>query len=144
MRTLNTDNTIRLLNKILEYELAGVIKYTQFSLIVTGPYRSTIVQFLQEQASESLTHAQSVGEILTGLDAVPAIGQLNFTQRQLTLKEILEESAEHEQQALNLYKELLTEVEGASVYLEEFVRGQIGQEELHHIELRKMLRDFSQ
>ncbi|MBC7515869.1 MAG: bacterioferritin, partial [Alkalinema sp. FL-bin-369] len=34
-------------------------------------------------------------------------------------------------------------VEGCSVYLEEYARGMIGQEELHGMELRKMLRDFT-
>ena len=40
-------------------------------------------------------------------------------------------------------KELLTKVEGESVYLEEYTRDLIGQEEQHQLELRKMLKDFS-
>ncbi len=42
-----------------------------------------------------------------------------------------------------MYKNLLDTLEDASVYLEEFARTQIGQEELHNIEIKKMLRDFS-
>ncbi|MGK0264981.1 MAG: bacterioferritin, partial [Planctomycetota bacterium] len=30
-----------------------------------------------------------------------------------------------------------------SIYLEEFARGQIGQEELHVIEMNKLLRDYT-
>ena len=45
--------------------------------------------------------------------------------------------------ALNLYKKLLTKVEGEAVYLEEYTRDLIGQEEQHQLELRKMLKDFS-
>ena len=45
--------------------------------------------------------------------------------------------------ALDLYKELLTIVEGSSIYLEEYTRNLIGQEEQHQLELRKMLKDFS-
>jgi bacterioferritin len=37
---------------------------------------------------------------------------------------------------------LLEAVEGSSVYLEEYARTMIGQEELHGMELKKMLRDF--
>ena len=39
-----------------------------------------------------------------------------------SIKDILEESLEHEMHALNLYKKLLTKVEGESVYLEEYTR----------------------
>ena len=45
--------------------------------------------------------------------------------------------------ALSLYKDLLQEVEGSSVYLEEYARGLIGEEEQHQLELKKMLKDFS-
>ena len=45
--------------------------------------------------------------------------------------------------ALDLYKELLKIVEGSSIYLEEYTRNLIGQEEQHQLELRKMLKDFS-
>ena len=60
-----------------------------------------------------------------------------------SIEDILNESLQHEQGALSLYVELLDIVEDASVYLEEFVRTKIGEEELHVIELRKMLRDYS-
>ena len=60
-----------------------------------------------------------------------------------SIKDILEESLEHELHALSLYKKLLSMVEGASIYLEEYTRNLIGQEEQHQLELRKMLKDFS-
>ena len=44
---------------------------------------------------------------------------------------------------LNIYKDLLAIVEGESVYLEEYTRGLIGEEEQHQLELKKMLKDFS-
>ena len=59
------------------------------------------------------------------------------------IEAVLTESLNHEIHALNLYKDLLGVVENASIYLEEFVRSMIGTEELHCIELRKMLRDYS-
>ena len=144
MHDLNIDKTCALLNSIMECELAGVVRYTHYSIMVSGPYRIPIVDFMEEQANESLVHAQQVGEILTGLNGHPTqkIAPIEESH-QHSIKAILQESLEHELRALNLYKELLTEVENASIYLEEFARTMIGQEELHTMELKKMLRDFS-
>ena len=141
---MNTNKINNILNEIMEYELAGVVRYTHYSLMVTGPYRLPIVDFLKEQANESLQHAQQAGELLTGLDGHPSqkITKIEETHKH-SIKDILEESLAHEVHALNLYKNLLDIVEGESVYLEEYTRGLIGQEEAHQLELRKMLKDFS-
>jgi len=144
MHDLNTEKTCSILNSIMEYELAGVVRYTHYSIMVSGPYRIPIVQFMQAQANESLQHAQQAGEILTGLDGHPSqkIASIEETH-QHSIKAILQESLEHELHALSLYKKLLEEVQDASIYLEEFARTMIGQEELHTMELKKMLRDYS-
>ena len=141
---IDTKEVTDLLNEIMEYELAGVVRYTHYSLMVTGPHRLPIVDFLKEQANESLMHAQQAGEILTGLDGHPSqkIAVIEETHNH-SIRDILEESLEHELQALNLYRQLLKKVEGSSVYLEEYTRGLIGQEEQHQLELKKMLKDFS-
>ena len=106
--------------------------------MVSGPYRIPIVDFMKAQANESLVHAQQVGEILTGLNGHPTqkIAPIEESH-QHSIKAILQESLEHELRALNLYKELLKEVEDASIYLEEFARTMIGQEELHTMELKR-------
>ena len=141
---MNMNKINEILNEIMEYELAGVVRYTHYSLMVTGPYRLPIVEFLKEQANESLMHAQQAGELLTGLDGHPSqkIAKIEETHKH-SIKDILEESLAHEIHALNLYKNLLEIVEDESVYLEEYTRGLIGQEEAHQLELRKMLKDFS-
>ena len=128
----------------MEYELAGVVRYTHSSMMVSGPYRLPIVTFLKEQAAESLMHAQLAGEKIAGLDGHPSqkIAKIQETNRH-TIKDILEESLEHELHALSLYKKLLTSVENKSVYLEEYARSQIGEEEQHSLELKIMLKDFS-
>lgn len=144
MKDLDLNKTIELLNNIMEFELAGVVRYTHYSLMVIGPNRIPIVNFFKAQASESLLHAQQVGEIITGLEGHPSqkISPIEETYKH-SVQDILQESLNHEKKALDLYKELLDTVENASVYLEEFARGQIGQEEMHSIEIKKMLRDFS-
>ena len=144
MRELDTEKAIALLNSIMEFELAGVVRYTHYSLMVTGPNRIPIVDFFKMQATESLTHAQQVGEILTGLEGHPSLKIASMEETfQHSVKNILEESLNHEKRALDLYKLLLETVSDASVYLEEFARTMIGTEELHNIEIKKMLRDFS-
>lgn len=144
MEELNHDKVCEILNAIMEYELAGVVRYTHSSLMVSGPNRIPIVEFLQGQATESLTHAQQAGELLTGLGGHPSqkIAKIEESNRH-SIEDILQESLDHEIHALNLYKELLNCVVDASVYLEEYARTMIGQEEQHSIELRKMLKDYS-
>ncbi|NJL60595.1 MAG: bacterioferritin [Methylacidiphilales bacterium] len=143
MQELDQKKAIDLLNTIMEFELAGVVRYTHYSLMVTGPNRIPIVTFFKAQASESLLHAQQAGEILTGLDGHPSlkIAAMEETYNH-AVKDILEESLSHEKKALSLYKDLLSVVNNASIYLEEFARTMIGQEEMHNLELKKMLRDF--
>jgi bacterioferritin len=144
MKDLDTPSTIALLNNIMEFELAGVVRYTHYSLMVTGPNRIPIVDFFKAQANESLLHAQEAGEIITGLEGHPSqrIAGIEETN-QHSVQDLLRESLNHEQTALNLYKELLSMVENASIYLEEYTRTKIGQEEMHNLEIKKMLRDFS-
>lgn len=144
MKELDLKKTIALLNTIMEFELAGVVRYTHYSLMIIGPNRIPIVNFFKAQASESLLHAQQVGEIITGLEGHPSqkIAPIEETY-QHSVQDVLQESLNHEKKALDLYKDLLDVVEDASIYLEEFARGQIGQEEMHNIEIKKMMRDFS-
>jgi bacterioferritin len=144
MRKLNVEKTVSILNTILEQELAGVVRYTHFALLVSGPNRIPIVDFMKAQANESLVHAQQVGEILTGLEGNPSFRVTIEETRQHSIRALLAESLKHEQQAVGLYKDLLETVEDASIYLEEFARSMIGQEELHQIELTKMLRDYGE
>ena len=144
MEELNQDKDCNILNEIMEYELAGVVRYTHSSLMVSGPNRIPIVEFLQAQANESLTHAQQAGELLTGLDGHPSqkIAKIEESN-QHSIEAILQESLEHEKHALSLYKKLLGNVENVSIYLEEYARTLIGQEEQHSLELKKMLKDYS-
>jgi bacterioferritin len=144
MQDLDQEKAIDVLRSIMEVELAGVVRYTHYALMVTGPNRIPIVDFFKAQATESLLHAQQVGEILTGLEGHPSlqIAPMEETYKH-SVKDILEESLTHEKNALIMYKKLLDIVEDASVYLEEFARTMIGTEELHNIEIKKMLRDFS-
>jgi len=135
------DKVVSILNRILEAELAGVVRYTHYSFLVFGFGRIPIVSWLRGQATEALTHAQAVGEWITTLGAHPslAIGPL-LESHNHDISEILRESLEAEGEALALYRSLLKAVEGKNVALEEFAREMIMAEEMHASEVNKMLR----
>ena len=142
MKDKDTRNAIKILNKIMELELAGVVRYTHYSLMVYGYNRIPIVSWMKGNAQEGLTHAQRAGEMVTLLGGHPSlkIGALLETE-QHDIGDILRESLEHEQTALNAYYELLKLAEaGESVLLEEYAREMIVEEELHLDEVNKMLR----
>ncbi len=143
MKDLDTEKTISILNNVLKYELAGVVKYTHFALMVTGPNRLSLDKFFKEQAEESLEHAQRAGELLTGLGGHPsqAIPEIEETNKH-SIKDLLYESFNHEQKAIDLYKDLLAHSENKSLYIEEYAREMIKEEEMHGIEIKKMLRDY--
>ena len=143
MKEINSELVCNILNEIMEYELAGVVRYTHSAMMVSGPYRLPIVTFLKEQAAESLMHAQQAGELIVGLDGHPSqkIAKIKETHRH-SIEDILGESLDHEIHALNLYKKLLEHVADRSIYLEEYARGLIGEEEQHYLELKAMLKDF--
>lgn len=130
-----------LLNRILEMELAGAVRYTHYSLMIYGYNRIPIVSWLREQAAEGMTHAQQAGEMITALGEHPslAIGPLLETHKH-DAGDILREALEHERVGLQLYRDLLALVEGTSVWIEEYARQMIYQEEMHSFEVDKMLR----
>ncbi len=142
----NTDPAvISSLQRIVELEMAGVVRFAHYALMVTGPHRIPIVEFLNAQALESLQHAQRAGEILTGLGGHPAMGIAPLEETgQHTVRAILDESYAHENTAIQAYRELLGLVEGQSVFLEEYARSMVAAEEEHCIELGKMRRDLGE
>jgi bacterioferritin len=132
---------IALLNKIMELELAGVVRYTHYSLMVYGYNRIPIVDWLKKQAEEGLLHASQAGEFVTLLGGHPslAIGSLLETH-QHDISDMLKESLAHESEALMAYYQLLELAQGKSVLLEEYARSLITEEEMHADAVNKMLR----
>ena len=141
MSTIDKKKVVAVLNRVLEAELAGVVRYTHYSFLVFGFGRIPIVSWLRAQAGESLAHAHQVGEWITTLGAYPslAIGPL-LDSHKSDIGVMLRESLEAEGNALKLYRELLKLVEGRFVALEEFARQMIHAEEIHAAEVDKMLR----
>lgn len=140
-QTIDQPKVITILNKILEQELAGVVRYMHYSLMVFGYNRIPIVSWLRGQADESMQHAQQAGEMITHFGEHPSLGIGKLLEsHNHDIGQILRESLEHEKESLNLYRDLLAEVEGKSVMLEEYARQLIQEEEMHLGEVDKMLR----
>lgn len=138
---LDKEKAIAVLNRILEQELAGVVRYTHFSFMVFGFGRIPIVSWLRTQAEESLAHGIEAGEMITHLGGYPSlsIGPLLDTHKH-DIGDILREALQTESEALQAYRDLLKLVADRSVMLEEYARRLIAAEELHAGEVDKMLR----
>jgi bacterioferritin len=139
--TLDIAAAVKVLNQIMEAELAGVVRYTHYSLMVFGHNRIPIVSWLRGEANVCLSHANEAGELVTHLGEHPSlkIGALLETHKH-GINDILLESLEVEREGLALYRQLLDVVVGKSVLLEDYARRMIGEEDLHIGEVNKMLR----
>jgi len=132
---------VGLLNEIMETELAGVVRYTHYALMVFGHSRIPIVSWLRGEATTCLAHANAAGELVTHFGEHPSlkIGALLETHKH-GISDILIEALEAEKAGLALYKKLLDLVRDRSVFLEEYARKLIAEEEEHLGEVNKMLR----
>jgi bacterioferritin len=141
MASINKQKVVDQLNRILECELAGVVRYTHYSMMIFGYSRIPIVAWFRAEATESLAHAQQAGEMVTRLGGHPSLGIGPLLEtHQHDIGEILRETLQAEHTALGHYKKLLTLVAGKNVALEEYARNLIEQEEAHIDEIDKMLR----
>ena len=139
--TFDKAEAVKLLNQIMEAELAGVVRYTHYSLMMFGHNRIPIVSWLRNEANTCLSHANEAGELVTYFGEHPSlkIGALLETHKH-GVNDILIESLEAERTGLALYKQLYELVRDRSVLLEDYARRMIAEEELHVGEVNKMLR----
>jgi bacterioferritin len=137
----DTAQVIAVLNRILELELAGVVRYLHYSFMIFGHNRIPICAWLRAQSTESTAHAVLAGEHITALGGHPSlkIGQLLETHKH-SVDDILKEAFEHENEGLDEYRKLLELTQGKRIMLEEYARAQIAAEELHLAEISKMTR----
>jgi bacterioferritin len=138
---LSQDDIVKALNEIVELELAGAVRYTQYSLMVFGHARIPITEWMREQAAEGLAHATMAGEEVTALGAQVSlgIGELVGTYH-ASVDDMMQEMLAHERAGVEHYRSLLALVEGEDVSLEEYARTMIRNETLHIASIEKMLR----
>lgn len=127
------------LNEIMEMEISAVVRYLHYALMIKGPNRIPVVKWFHDQAQEGYAHASLIGEKITALGGHPSLKVSNVPETKThKVLDILKESLEFEEKALNKYKDLLKLV-GDDVALEELVREQIRNETEHIEECMKML-----
>ena len=121
--TFDKAAAVKLLNQIMEAELAGVVRYTHYSLMVFGHNRIPIVSWLRNEATTCLAHANEAGELVTHFGEHPSlkIGALLETHKH-GINDILIESLEAERTGLALYRDLFELVKDRSVLLEDYAR----------------------
>jgi bacterioferritin len=138
---LDKEKVVEALNSILELELAGVVRYLHYSLMVFGYARIPIVKWMRDEATQSAAHAAQAGEHVTALGGHPSlkIGKLLETHKH-DIGQILLEALEHEREGVAQYRRLLSLVQGKNVCLEEYARSLIHEETNHISEIEKMLR----
>ncbi len=138
---MDKDQVLTTLNRIMELELAGVVRYTHYALMVFGYNRIPIVKWMRDNADEGLQHARAAGELVTWLGGHPSLGIGPLLEsHKHDIGDILRESLEHEGEALKAYYALLDLVRDQDVRLEEYAREMIAEELAHTDEVNKMLR----
>src|SRR5215831_3893797 len=102
------DEAITVLNQIVELELAGAVRYTQYSLMIFGHARIPIMHWMREQASESIRHATEAGEEVTALGGRVSLGIAELAGTfHPSVDDILQELRIHERRGIDLYRKLL-------------------------------------
>ncbi|MEK6571279.1 MAG: ferritin-like domain-containing protein [Bacteroidota bacterium] len=138
---MEKQKVIQKLNDLLNYELAGAVRYLHYSFMVFGLRRIPVVEHLRKEAMESFGHATKLGEKITALGGSPSVSlSESLKGKKKTVEQILEESLKHETNAVKMYSELLKLVED-DIVLDAFVRDFVGEEQSHVEEVEKMLRE---
>ena len=70
---MEKQKVIKKLNDLLNYELAGAVRYLHYSFMVFGLRRIPVVEHLRKEAMESFGHATKLGEKITALGGSPSV-----------------------------------------------------------------------
>ena len=141
MAEIDEEQVAAALNDILELELAGAVRYTQYSLMVFGHARIPIISWMKAQAAEALDHAALAGEEVTTLGRAVSLGIGELVgSHHSHVDDMLKEMLDLERHGIALYTTLLDLVNGRHIALEEYARGMVRNELLHVAEIEKMLR----
>ena len=141
-KTYPNTQVLELLDKIYKMEVAGITQYLHFSFMIMGYNRIPIQSWFRSNATESMTHATTIGEKITSLGGHPTMGPSKITENNdHSILQLLNESLKHEEEAVVLYKQLVEmATELGDIALEEMARDFVRTEIEHLDEVRKMIR----
>ena len=140
-KSYQNQEILSLLGKIYQCEIAGVNRYLHYSFMIMGYNRIPIQKWFREQAQEAIQHATLIGEKITSLGGHPPILSSQVKEGpNHSIKQLLEESLYFEEEAIQLYKDLVhLSVKYEDMALEEMARSFIQEEVEHADAIRKML-----
>lgn len=141
-KTYQNKQVLEHLDKIYQTEVAGINQYLHFSFMVMGYNRIPIQSWFRSNATESMTHATTIGEKITSLGGHPTMGPPKVSESgDHSILQLLHESLKHEEGAVELYKQLVDmATELGDIALEEMAREFVRNETEHVDEVRKMIR----
>ena len=115
---------IRVLNRGLSIEYAGVIQFLQDSVLIQGPYRELHANFFRERSEASWKHAQKVGRWIMLLNGLPTVEPAPIKQS-TDLTEMLRQGLELERDAHKTYLEalpLVSDDAAVRLFIEEMIQ----------------------
>jgi bacterioferritin len=107
---MDVQQAVTALNKALSLEYAGLIRYLQHGFLVQDFFREVYAQYFKENSDSCHNHARQLGNMITGLGAVPTVEPAPIRQA-TDLAEMLQQDLEQEREALQAYFEAINIVE---------------------------------
>lgn len=141
-KSYQNKSVLSLLGDIYKSEMSGINRYLHYSFMIVGYNRIPIQAWFRDNAKEAMDHATTVGEKITSLGGHPPVASATIVETNLhTVQQLLEESLKFEEEAIVMYKKLVSmATELGDVALEEMARDFVRQEVEHADEVRKMMR----
>ena len=94
------------LNQAIGLELGGLLQYNQYAHVLMGTDRKVWYDFFKDTADEALAHARKFAARVTALGGTPAVEPEPIKQT-TDLREMLQNSLDHERRAVQVYTEAL-------------------------------------
>ncbi len=121
---MDSHAVVRILNRGLSIEYAGVIQFLQDSALIQGPYRDLHAGFFRDRSEASWKHAQKVGRWIVLLNGLPTVEPAPIKQS-TDLTEMLRQGLELEREAHKTYLEalpLVSDDAAVRLFIEEMVQ----------------------
>jgi bacterioferritin len=123
MARLDTEKTVEVLNRILHFELSGVMQHFHH-------------HWMSRWLQSSRPRAIAVGQHIASLTGGPSVTVEKLMDEAIASADVMLDAARrYDQRRVDEYRKLLELVAGRSEGLEAFARAQIAAEEHHAVEL---------
>ncbi len=134
-----SDQLIRTLNSLLEYEYKAMMQYLQNSYLVRGQRRETMKTWLQKMAQEEMTHASRVADKIVTLGGTPSL-QIPPVKVASSVTEIIQLALATEEGAAEAYRQALPLIEKTGdIHLKLLAEEMVAESQGEAEEIRKML-----